>query len=1188
MKGKILLLFLVPIFIFGKGYLDPKLEEALKKVKGNEKIGVIVRMKDQVNWSKLEGLGAKQKVEYMRELTKRSQRDILEFLSRIGEEGASNVKSFWIINGFRADLTKNVILSLLEREDVWYIQKIKRFKIFDANKKPKGVKGPRTHYPELPKKKHKEKEFNWNIRIIMADSVWLNLGIDGSEVIVGNLDTGVDVDHPALQGKFLGYWFDGVNGQPNPYDDHGHGTHTMGTIVGGDGPGSQLPDNHDVGVAYGANFVAAKGFDSGGWGQDDWILACYEWYVSLVVDSGVPVRVVSNSWGTGSSDDLTFWDATYAWRQVGIIPVFSIGNSGSSPGSANAPGNFPIVIGVGATDSDDDIAGFSSRGPAPDQSPWNDPQYWPFPEWNLLKPDISAPGVNVLSCLPGGLYGEMTGTSMAAPHVAGVITLMLSMNPSLDFETVYNIITTTADEPPQGAPYPNNNYGFGRINAYQALLNTPTLNAPFVRLARIQIDDSMGNGNGIADPGETVTLFAILRNLGAKALNVEATLTTVDTTITIIDGNSFYGTIEHGDTVSGDGFVFTSDSSRVPGLPAEFYLFCTGQDTSGSTFTYVDTFTISIGTPAYNTWFFDDFEGGLGQWGLGGTSLWSVTSSTSHSPFNSATDSPYGDYGNNEHKYMVTVTPIDLSDAHFARVIFWHKYEIEQGWDFGYVQVATDSSDNAQWYNVATYTGNQSDWVAETLDLSGMVGEPQVYLRFLLETDGSITRDGWYIDDVEIQKDVPFEGIHIALQGYSLSDSTGGNANGIIDPGETIEVIVTLRNMGTDLAQNVVATLIGSDSYISLIDSTTAFGDIQQNEMVSNEDDPFTFSVDPNTPMGYTFTLNLVVTAEPDFVDTFYLNFNVAWGGDYIIWDPDETPSSGPLLDSLLKMRGFTGIYTADLSPYADFLINFGALFVCVGIYPHNHVIDEGSPEAQAIVNYLNSGGRVYLEGGDVWYYDPLTGGFNFNPYFGITPIEDGSGDLSTVNGMEGTFTSNMSFYYNGENSWIDHIEASGTGFNIFSNSNPFYYCGVANVASGTGGAEYRTVGLSFEFAGLQDGTPPSTKDALLDSIVAFFGLETKIGENTGKKTATLSLEGPTPTITRENALITLSLPVRTPIEISLFDVAGRKVKLLLMREMGAGLHRLNLNLKAIPQGVYFVRVEVGKKSFTKKLIILR
>jgi subtilisin family serine protease len=209
--------------------------------------------------------------------------------------------------------------------------------------------------------------------------------------------------------------------------------------------------------------------------------------------------------------------------------------------------------------------------------------------------------------------------------------------------------------------------------------------------------------------------------------------------------------------------------------------------------------------------------------------------------------------------------------------------------------------------------------------------------------------------------------------------------------------------------------------------------------------------------------------------------FSRLMGTQYLVWDLDPNTTSGPIVDSILMSLGYLGNYSTSPT-FADSLSNYECVWVFLGIYPDNYVMESGSPEATALANYIQNGGRCYMEGGDVWYYDPGIGGYNFAPLFGINPTSDGSGDLSTIQGVSGTFTEGMSFSYGGENNWIDHIDATGTGYVIFSNLSPSYNCGVANDAG-----IYRTVGTSFELGGLQDGSFPSTRENLVASIMNFF-----------------------------------------------------------------------------------------------------
>jgi len=443
------------LVINGIDKITPSLREIMAKTPPGEKIKILVYLSEKPDYERIKNLKPKEYVEFLKSFSENSQKDIINYLRKNFNDKISDLTPYFIFNGFYLKAEKEVIEALSERKDVEYIIEDFIIKI-EEFKAPEGI-GILT----AP---------TWNIKKVRAESCWM-AGFTGEGVIIGHLDTGVDISHPALSGKWLGhpYWFDIVNHQPIPYDDHGHGTITMGTILGGDGNG---PFHPDIGIAPGAKFVATKCFDHFGSGTASWIHACFQKILEWKGE-GVNIVAVSNSWGVTISTSLAFWQDCLNWRNVNIIPIFAIGNEGPDPNTTLPPGNYPIVIGVGATDANDNVASFSSRGPAPNQAPWNNPEYWPRPDWNLIKPDISAPGVLVPSSIPGGYYGAYSGTSMACPHVTGAIAILFQKNPTLTFREVYNLLLGYARCVPQGAPYPNNNYGWGILNVYQSLLHTP-------------------------------------------------------------------------------------------------------------------------------------------------------------------------------------------------------------------------------------------------------------------------------------------------------------------------------------------------------------------------------------------------------------------------------------------------------------------------------------------------------------------------------------------------------------------------------------------------------------------------------------------------------------------------------------------------------------------------------------------
>jgi serine protease AprX len=282
----------------------------------------------------------------------------------------------------------------------------------------------------------------WNISQTRADEVW-ERGITGQGIVVGGQDTGYDWQHPALRRAYRGNhgpggevdhtynWHDAWSEATIPFDDNQHGTHTMGTILGDDGQGNQ------IGMAPGARWIGCRNMRRG-LGNPASYTDCMEFFLAPYPPGGDPFtdgdvsmapHLINNSWGCPDiegCDDAVLEPAADALRAAGIMMIVSAGNDGPSCETVTEPpARYDSVFSVGATDNQDQITGFSSRGPVPaDDSP---EEATPV----LLKPDIVAPGANVRSSLPGGGYGTASGTSMAGPHVAGLVALIWSANPEL-------------------------------------------------------------------------------------------------------------------------------------------------------------------------------------------------------------------------------------------------------------------------------------------------------------------------------------------------------------------------------------------------------------------------------------------------------------------------------------------------------------------------------------------------------------------------------------------------------------------------------------------------------------------------------------------------------------------------------------------------------------------------------------
>lgn len=318
----------------------------------------------------------------------------------------------------------------------------------------------------------------WGLDAINAPDVW-DLGYTGAGITVANFDTGVDGAHPALRSKYRGSnpdgsydndynYFDipGTCGDGAPCDSDQHGTHTMGTIVGGDGA-------NQIGVAPDATWIASNCIDNAGCEWDDY-LANAQWFLAPTrtdgsdPDPAMRPHVVSNSWGIPAGVDLPEdWMSaeTEAWNAAGIFGAWAGGNEGPTCESGRFPGEFEHTYSVGAFDVNGAIASFSARGPGRN---------------GTLLPNIAAPGVNVRSSIPGGGYAAFSGTSMATPHLAGAIALLWSAAPALvgDIEGTIALLDETAIDTSDlscgGTAERNNVWGEGKLDVAALVDAAPT------------------------------------------------------------------------------------------------------------------------------------------------------------------------------------------------------------------------------------------------------------------------------------------------------------------------------------------------------------------------------------------------------------------------------------------------------------------------------------------------------------------------------------------------------------------------------------------------------------------------------------------------------------------------------------------------------------------------------------------
>ena len=309
----------------------------------------------------------------------------------------------------------------------------------------------------------------WGLEKIGAPAAWGAFDARGTNTTVAVLDTGVDADHPDLQrdggGKKVVAWAEfNVDGEliegSQPHDSDIHGTHVCGTIAGGNNSGKA------IGVAPRCNLAVGKVLDGKNGGSDAQVLAGIDWAIESNVD------VINLSLGGLNVEPFVnpaYQRALINALRAGIPVIAAIGNDGSQ--TSGAPGNDIFSFAVGAIDSNDRTAGFSGgRTQVLRSSPYIPPNHLPLV---YSKPDVSAPGVNVYSCVPKGKWSHLNGTSMASPHVAGAVAAFLSavslhaLAPHEKATLIKDILMGSVDD--LGESGQDHRYGFGRINLFRAI-----------------------------------------------------------------------------------------------------------------------------------------------------------------------------------------------------------------------------------------------------------------------------------------------------------------------------------------------------------------------------------------------------------------------------------------------------------------------------------------------------------------------------------------------------------------------------------------------------------------------------------------------------------------------------------------------------------------------------------------------
>ncbi|HWP41776.1 MAG TPA: S8 family serine peptidase [Blastocatellia bacterium] len=543
----------------------------LERTAGGQQAEYLVVLREQADLSGAQALKSRQeKGRFVYQtLYKKAQQTQGAILGWLRSQGIEH-RSYYIVNMVWVRGTLDTALALAGREEVARIE---------------GNPQVRNNLPEvdpLADRSDQPLAVEPNITYTRAPEVWA-MGYTGQGIVVAGADTGIRWDHDALKNKYRGFngvtadhnfnWHDSIHSGGGscgadtsaPCDDHGHGTHTLGTAVGDDGAANQ------IGMAPGAKWIGCRNMNVGN-GTPATYIECMEFFLAPYPIGGTPAQgnpdlapdVTVNSWGCPPSEGCmpdTLKAAVEAQRAAGIMMVVSAGNSGSGCSTVHdPPAIYDASYSVGAiSHATGNIASFSSRGPVTIDGS------------GRMKPDITAPGVSVRSSLrnTASSYGSLSGTSMAGPHVAGAVALMWSAQPAIKnhigfTENLLNIAAVDVDSAAcDMGGVPNNVYGHGRLDVKAAVdLALPCTSVPSISktsksypaaaavdtvnvtaapgcswTAEIDVPGFISILSGSSGSGNGTVTFSIAENVTASPRS--ATITIAGQSFTVLQGAAF-------------------------------------------------------------------------------------------------------------------------------------------------------------------------------------------------------------------------------------------------------------------------------------------------------------------------------------------------------------------------------------------------------------------------------------------------------------------------------------------------------------------------------------------------------------------------------------------------------------------------------------------------------------------------
>ena len=1207
------------------GRLSAGLERYIDGKPGNQEIKVLVVMKDQAPIASLDQSlherHAKMSerhptiINALREAADRSQVNILRDLA----QQRGTVKGFtpyWLINAITVVTTIDGVRQLALRDDVDVIEVdlvVELMKPLESQEQVERGGGIGT--PP-------------GIINVGARRVWNELGITGVGALVANMDTGVDGVHPALASRWRGNfapvsecWRDAVGfGDPTPEDHNGHGTHTMGTICG------QAP-NDSIGICPGALWIADNTINQGvGAAFDNDVITGLQW---LSDPDGNPNTlqdvpdVVQHSWGINESFGGNYVDCDSRWwvaidniEAAGVAQTWSAGNEGPGAQTLRSPADRATspynVFSVGATIHSPPftIANFSSRGPSGCGGPF------------AMKPEISAPGVSIYSSLPGGQYGLLDGTSMAGPHVAGVVGLMRSANPDLDVQTIKQILMDTAND--LGAIGEDNTYGHGFLDAYEAVVASLT---GYGSIEGIVTDSGTGQPiagvaiDVLSDPRETVTdnvgHYKILLPAGTWQLqfsyfgyvtetlqyNVVAQQTTNGNNALVLAPQAavsgvvrdFQNNLVGGATIT----VLNTPLSSVLSQPNGQYSI---NVPSGNTYTIrarknglaSDTDTFLVNGPTNHDFLLpeltgEDFESGdfaSWPWVFDGSQPWTIDTVVKHEGLYSARS---GVIGNNASTTMLITLPVAVA----GNISFWYNVSSEAGVDA--LRFYIDDVVKGTWSGTVP-------WTQGTFPVTN--GNHTFKWTYQKNGSGTAGSDAAWIDQVQFP-DIGFP--EVAASASSMSAS--------LPPGGTTQQILTLTNSG-DGTLNYTASAHGVPGIIpaqaALVDATKAASGKSQADVeggqggaARNPTDPIevrgsggpdTFgyrwvdSDDPNGPtygwveisqigtgllMGdHTYSAAIAMGMTFPFYGNNYTSLHISANGFLSFTAPQGQYGTNSTIPSAVDPDDFIAPFWDDLNPNAGGTVHF------YKDVPNSRFIVEWNNIPLAANTTMRETFEVILnlDGSIVTQYKTVASATS-----ATVGIENANGS----DGLQVVF--NAAYLHNNlairfgtapPVTWLDVSPTTGT----------VPPGGQANLL-----VDYDATGLALGTYNAVIHILTNDPDETVIDIPVLLTVTTGTDVVTsGDLPKEFELARPEPNPFSGSTTIRYAVPVEgRVVTIALFDVSGRLIRTLVSGPQSAGRHTVSWNgldeqgLR-VTSGVYFSKMEAGSFTQVQKVTLLK